>query len=85
MPDDGTSPSIRIPVKSPHNRPDPDSYTRIRNASLRLVRCRGERMFRPGPKTGGAAAADRRQPRQQGSDITHAALVLTNFEYGYLK
>jgi hypothetical protein len=39
---DGTSPSVRIPVKSRRNRPDPDSYARIRNASLRLVRCRGK-------------------------------------------
>jgi hypothetical protein len=81
---DGTGIGIHIPVRHPVDGRDLDIDTRTRNALLRSLRCLGERGF--------ALLTGRRRTLQHITaspckigDIARAALVLTHFEYGYIK
>jgi len=81
---DGAGIGIHIPVRHPADGRDLDIDTRTRNALLRSLRCLGERGF--------ALLAGRWRTLQyitaspgKTGDIARAALVLTHFEYGYLK
>ncbi len=81
---DGAGIGIHIPVKRPADGRELDIGTRTRNAVLRSLRCLGERGF--------ALLTGRwRTPRHitaspsKISNIARAALVLTHFEYGYIK
>jgi DDE superfamily endonuclease len=80
---DGAGIGIHVSVKQPPGRQELDINTRTRNALLRSRRCLGERGF--------AVTARWRalqhitlSPGKIG-DIARAALVLTHFEYGYIK
>ena len=81
---DGAGIGIHIPVKQPADGRELDVGTRTRNALQRCLRCLGERGF--------ALLTGRRRTLQhitaspsKISDIAHAALVLTHFEYGYIR
>jgi DDE superfamily endonuclease len=81
---DGAGIGIHVPVKQPPGRQELDINTRTRNALLRSLRCLGERGF--ALVTGRWRALQRItvSPGKIG-DIARAALVLTHFEYGYIK
>ena len=81
---DGAGIGIHIPAKQPADGRELDLGTRTRNALQRSLRCLGERGF--------ALLTGRWRTLQhitaspsKISDIARAALVLTHFEYGYIK
>jgi len=81
---DGAGIGIHIPVKQPADGRELDIGTRTRNALQRSLRCLGERGF--------ALLTGRWRTLQhitaspsKISDIARAALVLTHFEYSYIK
>jgi hypothetical protein len=81
---DGAGIGIHIPVKQPPGGRNLDINTRTRNAIQRSLRCLGERGF--------ALLTGRWRTLQhitaspsKISGIARAALVLTHFEYGYIK
>jgi hypothetical protein len=81
---EGAGIGIHIPVKQPAGGREFDIGTRVRNALQRSLRCLGERGF--------ALLTGRWRTLQhitaspsKISDIVRAALVLTHFEYGYIK
>jgi hypothetical protein len=81
---DGAGIGIHIPARQPADGPEPDIGTRTRNALQRSLRCLGERGF--------ALLTGRWRTLQHVtaspskiSDIARAALVLTHFEYDYIK
>ena len=81
---DGASPAIHIPAKPRRNRPALSINARTRNMLLRSVRCRGERGF---ALLKGRWRTPKRITSSPGkiTAIIRAALVLTQFEHGYLK
>jgi DDE superfamily endonuclease len=81
---DGAGIGIRIPVKQPPGGRDLDIDTRTRNALLRSLRCLGERGFALVTSRWRTLQHITASPGKIG-DITRAALVLTHFEYGYIR
>jgi hypothetical protein len=81
---DGAGIGIHIPVKQPPGGQDLDIDTRTRNALLRSLRCLGERGFALLTGRWRTLQHVTASPGKIG-DIARAALVLTHFEYGYIK
>ncbi len=81
---DGAGIRIHVPVKQPPGRQELDINTRTRNALLRSLRCLGERGFALVTARWRALQHITLSPGKIG-DIARAALVLTHFEYGYIK
>jgi hypothetical protein len=81
---DGAGIGIHLPVKQPADGRDLDINTRTRNALLRSLRCLGERGFALVTGRWRTLQHITASPGKIG-DIARAALVLTHFEYGYIK
>jgi hypothetical protein len=81
---DGSGIGIHIPVKQPAGGRALDINTRTRNALLRALRCLGERGFALLTSRWRTLQHVTASPGKIG-DIARAALVLTHFEYGYIK
>jgi hypothetical protein len=81
---DGAGIGIHIPVKQQPGGRDLDINNRTRNALQRSLRCLGERGFALLTQRWRALQHITASPSRIG-DIARAALVLTHFEYGYLK
>jgi hypothetical protein len=81
---DGAGIGVHIPVRQPAGGRDLDINTRTRNAIQRSLRCLGERGFALLTGRWRALQHITASPSKIG-DITRAALVLTQFEHGYLK
>jgi hypothetical protein len=81
---DGAGIGIHIPVKQPTGGRDLDISTRTRNAIQRSLRCLGERGFALLNQRWRTLQHITASPSKIG-DIARAALVLTHFEYGYIK
>jgi hypothetical protein len=81
---DGAGIGIHIPVRQPACGREPDINTRTRNALLRSLRCLGERGFALLTGRWRTLQHITASPGKIG-DIARAALVLTHFEYGYIK
>ena len=81
---DGAGIGIHIPVKQPPGGRELDIGTRTRNAVLRSLRCLGERGFALLTQRWRTLQHITASPSKIG-DIARAALVLTHFEYGYIK
>jgi DDE superfamily endonuclease len=81
---DGAGIGVHIPVRQPAGGRDPDINTRTRNAIQRSLRCLGERGFALLTGRWRTLQHITASPSKIG-DITRAALVLTQFEHGYLK
>jgi hypothetical protein len=75
---------IHIPVRQPADGRDLDIDTRTRNALLRSLRCLGERGFALLTGRWRTLQHVTASPGKIG-DIARATLVLTHFEYGYIK
>jgi hypothetical protein len=81
---DGAGIGIHIPVKQPADGRELDIDTRTRNAIQRSLRCLGERGFALLTGHWRALQHVTASPSKIGS-IARAALVLTHFEYRYVK
>jgi hypothetical protein len=81
---DGAGIGVHIPVRQPADGRDLDINTRTRNAIQRALRCLGERGFALLTGRWRTLQHITASPSKIG-DITRAALVLTQFEHGYLK
>ena len=81
---DGAGIGVHIPVKQPAGGRDLDINTRTRNAIQRPLRCQGERGFALLTGRWRTLQHITASPGKIG-DIARAALVLTHFEYGYIK
>ena len=80
---EGTGIGILTPVKKPAGNQEPDPGTRTRNALLRDLRCRGERGFALLTQRWAALQHITADPDRT-TEITRAALVLTQFEHKYI-
>ena len=80
---DGAGIGIHIPVRQPADGRDLDINTRTRNALLRSLRCLGERGFALLGQRWRTLQHITASPSKIG-DIARAALVLTQFEHGYI-
>jgi hypothetical protein len=80
---DGAGIGIYIPVKQPTNGRELDINTRTRNAIQRSLRCLGERGFALLTGRWRTLRHITASPSKIG-DIARAALVLTQFEHGYI-
>ena len=81
---DGAGIGVHIPVKQPPGGQELDIGTRTRNAIQRSLRCQGERGFALLTGRWRTLQHITASPGKIG-DIARAALVLTHFEYGYIK
>jgi DDE superfamily endonuclease len=81
---DGAAIGIHIPVRQQPGGQELDIDTRTRNALLRSLRCLGERGFALVTGRWRILQHITASPGNIG-DIVRAALVLTHFEYGYIK
>jgi hypothetical protein len=79
----GAGIGILTPVKSPAGNQELDTGTRTRNALLRDLRCRGERGFALLTQRWAALQHITADPARI-TQITRAALVLTQFEHKYI-
>ena len=80
----GAGIGIHVPVKQPTDGRNLDINTRTRNALLRSLRCLGERGFALVTGRWRTLQHITASPGKIG-DIARAALVLTHFEYRYIK
>jgi hypothetical protein len=80
---EGAGIGILTPVKSPAGNQELDIGTRTRNALLRDLRCRGERGFALLTQRWAALQHITADPARI-TQITRAALVLTQFEHKYI-
>ena len=80
---DGAGIGIYLPAKQPTDGRELDINTRTRNAIQRSLRCLGERGFALLNQRWRTLQHITASPSKIG-DITRAALVLTQFEHGYL-
>jgi hypothetical protein len=80
---EGAGTGILTPVKKPAGNQDLDIGTRTRNALLRDLRCRGERGFALLTRRWAALQHITADPGRT-TEITRAALVLTQFEHKYI-
>jgi hypothetical protein len=81
---EGAGIGILIPVKQPPGGRELDIDTRTRNAIQRSLRCLGERGFALLNQRWRTLQHITASPSRIG-EIARAALVLTHFEYGYIK
>jgi len=81
---EGAGIGILMPVKQPHDGRELDISARTRNALQRSLRCLGERRFALLTGRWRTLHHITASPSKI-SDIARAALVLTHFEYGYIK
>jgi hypothetical protein len=81
---EGAGIGIHIPVKQPAGGRELDISTRTGNALQRSLRCLGERGFALLTGRWRTLQHITASPGKIG-DIARAALVLTHFEYGYIK
>jgi hypothetical protein len=79
----GAGTGILTPVKTPAGNHELDTGTRTRNALLRDLRCRGERGFALLTQRWAALQHITADPSRI-TQITRAALVLTQFEHKYI-
>ena len=79
---EGAGIGVLVPFKNPPGNQELDADARTRNALLRDLRCRGERGFACS-RSAGRPSSTSASPRRI-TEITHAALVLTQFEHKYL-
>jgi hypothetical protein len=79
---EGAGIGILTPVKSPPGNQDLDIDTRTRNALLRDLRCRGNGV-RPAHSALGRLQHITADPDRT-TEITRAALVLTQYEHKYI-
>jgi hypothetical protein len=79
----GAGIGVLTPVKRPAGNQDPDIGTRTRNALPRDLRCRGERGFALLTQRWAALQHITADPDRT-TEITRAALVLTQFEHKYI-
>jgi hypothetical protein len=80
---EGAGIGILVPVKKPAGNQELDPGTRTRNALLRGLRCRGERGFALLTQRWAALQHITADPGRT-TEITRAALVLTQFEHKYI-
>jgi hypothetical protein len=80
---EGAGIGILTPVKRPAGNQELDTGTRTRNALLRDLRCRGERGFALLTQRWAALQHITADPDRT-TEITRAALVLTQFEHKYI-
>jgi DDE superfamily endonuclease len=80
---DGAGIGIHIPIKQPANGRELDINARTRNAIQRSLRCLGERGFALLTQRWRTLQHITASPSKIGA-ITRAALVLTQFEHGYI-
>ena len=80
---EGAGIGILTPVKKPSGNQELDIGTRTRNALLRDLRCRGERGFALLTQRWAALQHITADPDRT-TEITRAALVLTQFEHKYI-
>ena len=80
---EGAGIGILVPVKKPAGNQELDTGTRTRNALLRDLRCRGERGFALLTQRWAALQHITADPDRT-TQITRAALVLTQFEHKYV-
>jgi hypothetical protein len=80
---EGAGIGILTPVKKPAGNQELDIGTRTRNALLRDLRCRGERGFALLTQRWAALQHITADPGRT-TEITRAALVLTQFEHKYI-
>jgi hypothetical protein len=80
---EGAGIGVLTPVKRPAGNQDLDIGTRTRNALLRDLRCRGERGFALLTQRWAALQHITADPNRT-TEITRAALVLTQFEHKYI-
>jgi hypothetical protein len=80
---EGAGIGILVPVKNPAGNQELDLGTRTRNALLRDLRCRGERGFALLTQRWAVLQHVTVSPSRI-TEITRAALVLTQFEHRYL-
>jgi hypothetical protein len=80
---EGAGTGILTPVKRPAGNQELDIGTRTRNALLRDLRCRGERGFALLTQRWAALQHITADPRRT-TEITRAALVLTQYEHKYI-
>ena len=80
---EGAGKGILVPAKRPPGNQELDIGTRTRNALLRDLRCRGERGFALLTQRWAALQHITADPDRT-TEITRAALVLTQFEHKYI-
>ena len=80
---EGTAIGILTPVKNPAGNQQFDAGTRTRNAPLRGLRCQGERGLAPLTQRWAALQHITADPDRI-TEITRAALALTQFEHKYI-
>jgi hypothetical protein len=80
---EGAGIGILVPFKNPAGNQELDADARARNALLRDLRCRGERGFALLTQRWGALQHITADPGRI-TEITRAALVLTQFEHKYI-
>ena len=80
---DGAGIGILTPVKKPAGNQELDIGTRTKNALLRDLRCRGERGFALLTQRWAALQHITADPDRT-TEITRAALILTQFEHKYI-
>ena len=81
---DGAGIGVHIPVRQPPGGQELDINTSTRNALIRSLRCLGELGFAPLTTRWRTLQHITASPSKIGG-IARAALVLTHFEYGYIK
>jgi hypothetical protein len=81
---EGAGIGILVPVKNPAGNQELDIGTRTRNALLRDLRCRGERGFALLTQRWAVLQHITASPSRI-TEITRAALVLTQFEHKYIR
>jgi hypothetical protein len=81
---EGAGIGILTPIRKPAGNQELDAGTRTRNALLRDLRCRGERGFALLTQRWAALQHITADPDRI-TEITRAALVLTQFEHKYIK
>jgi DDE superfamily endonuclease/Helix-turn-helix of DDE superfamily endonuclease len=80
----GAGIGVLVPVKNPQGNQELDIDARARNALLRDLRCRGERGFALLTQRWAALQHVTASPSRI-TEITRAALVLTQFEHKYIR
>jgi hypothetical protein len=80
---EGAGIGILVPFKNPAGNQELDADARTRNALLRDLRCRGERGFALLTQRWAALQHITADPGRI-TEITRAALVLTQFEHKYI-
>jgi hypothetical protein len=80
----GAGIGVHVPVKNQPGKQEPDIGTRTRNALLRDLRCRGERGFALLTQRWATLQHVTASPGRI-TEITRAALVLTQFEHKYIR